>query len=127
MINQFGEAAERIWIHEWTLESHDLATLSAQVEEPTGALKYHQTFNFEAVPAVSEICQVIQALSCELERHARGVQVVASALTAGVESLKQLLNEVKNEMKDHRPQLESKRGEKQSTLEQATAAALDDR
>ena len=38
MVNQFGEAAERILIHEWTPETHDLATLLAQVEQLTGAL-----------------------------------------------------------------------------------------
>ena len=48
MVNPFGEAAERIPIHEWALETHDLATLPAQVEELTGALNYLQNFNFEA-------------------------------------------------------------------------------
>ena len=28
MVNQFGEAAERILIHEWTPETHDLATFA---------------------------------------------------------------------------------------------------
>ena len=37
MVNQFGEAAERIVIHEWTPETHDLATLPAHVERLTGA------------------------------------------------------------------------------------------
>ena len=41
-MNQFGEAAERILIHEWTPETHDLATLTAQVEELAGALNYLQ-------------------------------------------------------------------------------------
>ena len=27
MVNEFGEAAERILIHEWTPQTHDLATL----------------------------------------------------------------------------------------------------
>ena len=124
MVNQFGEAAERIVIHEWTLETHDLATLPAQVEELTGALNYLQNFNFEAVSAISEIRQVIQALSRELELHARGVQVDGSALTARVEALGQLFNEVNNEVQDQRSRLDSKRAEMQSTLEQATAAAL---
>ena len=31
MVNQIGEAAERILIHEWTPVPHDLATLPAQV------------------------------------------------------------------------------------------------
>ena len=129
MVNQFGEAAERILIHEWTPETHDLATLPAQVEELTGALNYLQYFNFEAVSAISEIRQVIQALSreleLELELHERGVQVDGSTLTARVEALGQLLNEVHNEVQDHRSQLDSKRAEMQSTLEQATAAALE--
>ena len=125
MANQFGEAAERILIHEWTPETHDLATLPAQVEQLTGALNYLQTFNFEAVSAISEIRQVIQALSRELELHARGVQVDGSALTARVEALGQLLNEVNNEVQDQRSRLDSKRAEMQSTLEQATAAALE--
>ena len=43
------EAAEGILVHGWTPETHDLATSPAQVEEPTGALNYLQTFNFEAV------------------------------------------------------------------------------
>ena len=125
MVNQFGEAAERILIHEWAPETHDLATLPAQVEELTGALNYLQNFNFEAVSAISEIRQVIQALSRELELHAWGVQVDGSALTAGVEALEQLLNEVNNEVQDQRSQLDSKRAEMQSNLEQATAAALE--
>ena len=29
-VNQFGEATKRILIHEWTTETHDLATLPAQ-------------------------------------------------------------------------------------------------
>ena len=86
MVNQFGEAAERILIHEWTTETHELATLPAQVEELTGALNDLQNFNFEAVSGISEICQVIQALSCELELHARGVQVDWSALPARLEA-----------------------------------------
>ena len=125
MVNQFGEAPERILIHEWTPETHDLATLPAQVEQLTGALNYLQTFNFEAVSAISEIRQVIQALSRELELHARGVQVDGSALTARVEALGQFLNEVNNEVQDQRSRLDSKRAEMQSTLEQATAAALE--
>ena len=125
MVNQFGEAAERILIHEWRPETHDLATLPAQVEQLTGALNYLQTFNFEAVSAISEIRLVIQALSRELELHARGVQVDGSALTARVEALGQLLNEVNNEVQDQRSQLDSKRAEMQSTLEQVTAAALE--
>ena len=44
MVNQFGEAAEGILIHEWTPETHDLARLRAQVEQLTGALNYLQTF-----------------------------------------------------------------------------------
>ena len=94
MVNRFDEAAERILIHEWTPEAHDLATLPAQFEELTGALNYLQNFNFEAVSAISEIRQVIQALSRELELHGRGVQVDGSALTARVEALGRLLNEV---------------------------------
>ena len=125
MVNQLGEAAERILIHEWTPETHDLATLPAQVKQLTGALNYLQTFNFEAVPVISEIRQVIQALSCELELHAWGVQVDGSGLRARVEALEQLLNEVNNEVQDQRSELESKRAEMQSTLEQATAAALE--
>ena len=125
MVNQFDEAAERILIHEWTPETHDLATVPAQVEEPTGALTYLQNFNFEAVSAISEIRQVIQALSRELELHARGVQVDGLALTAQVEALGQFLNEVNNEVQDQRSRLDSKRAEMQSTLEQATAAALE--
>ena len=125
MVNQFGEAAERILIHEWTPETHDFATLPAQVEQLTGALNYLQNFNFEAVSAISEIRQVIQALSRELELHARGVQVDGSALTVRVEALGQLLNEVNNEVQDQRSRLDLKRAEMQSTLEQATAAALE--
>ena len=125
MVNQFGEAAERILIHEWTPETHDLATLPAQVEQLTGALNYLQTFNFEAGSAITEIRQVIQALSRELELHARGVQVDGSALTARVEALGKLLNEINNEVQDQRSRLDSKRAEMQSTLEQATAAALE--
>ena len=125
MVNQFGEAAERTLIHECTPETHDLATLPAQLEELTGASSYLQNFNFEAVSAISEIRQVIQALPRELELHSRGVQVDGSALTARVEALGQLLNEVNNELQDQRSQLDSKRGEMQSTLEQATAAALE--
>ena len=125
MVNQFGEAAERILIHEWTPETHDLATLPAQVEELTGALNYLQKLNFEAVSAISEIRQVIQALSRKLELHARGVKLDASALTARVEALGQLLNEVNNEVQDHRSRLDSRRAEMQSTLEQATATALE--
>ena len=125
MVNQFGEAAERILIHGWTPETHDLATLPAQVEQLTGALNYLQTFNFEAVSAISEIRQVIQALSRELELHAQRVQVDGSALTARVEALGQLLNEVNNQVQDQRSRLDSKRAEMQSTLEEATAAALE--
>ena len=125
MVNQFGEAAERILILDWTPETDDLATLPAQVEELTGALNYLQTFNFEAVSAFSEICQVIQALSRELELHARGVQVDGSALTARVEALGQLLKKVNNKVQDQSSQLDSKRAEMQSTLEQANAAALE--
>ena len=124
-MNQFGEAAERILIHEWTPGTHHLATLPAQVEQLTGALNYLQTCNFEAVSASFKIRQVIQALTRELELHARGVQVDGSALTAQVEALGQLLNEVINEVQDQRSQLDSKRTEMQSTLEQATAAALE--
>ena len=125
MVNQIGEAAERIRIHEWTPETHDLATLLAQVEELTGALIYLQNFSFEAVSAISEIRQVIQALSRKLELHVRGVEVDGSALTARVEALGQLLNEVNTEVQDQRSRLDSKRAEMQSTLEQATAAALE--
>ena len=100
MVNQFGEEAERILIHEWTPETHDLATLPAQVEQLTGALNYLQTFSFEAVSTISEIRQVIQALSCELELHARGVQVDGSALTARVEALGQLLNKRRGAPRD---------------------------
>ena len=32
MVNRVGEAAERILIHQWAPETHDLATLPAQVE-----------------------------------------------------------------------------------------------
>ena len=124
MVNPFGEAAERILIHEWSPQTHDLATLPAQVEDLTSELNYLQNFNFEGVSAISKICQAIQALSCELELHARGVQVDGSALTARVEALGQLLNELNNEVQDQRSQLDSKRAELQSTLEQATAAAL---
>ena len=124
MVNQFGEAAERILIHEWTPETHDLANLPAKVEQPTGALNYLQTLNFQAVSAISEIRQVIQALSRELELHARGVQVDVSALTARVEALGQLLNEVNTEVQDQRSPLDSKRAEMQSASEQVTAAAL---
>ena len=98
--------------------------MPAQVEQLGGALNHLQIFNFEAVPAISEICQVIEALSRELELHARGVQVDGSALTARVEALGQLLNEVNNEVQDQRSRLDSKRWEMQSTLEQATAVAL---
>ena len=80
---------------------------------------------FEAVLAISEIHRLIQAFSRELELHARGVQVDGSALTARVEALGQLLNVVNNEVQDQRSQLDSKRAELQSTLEQATAAALE--
>ena len=96
MANPFGEAAERILINEWTLETHDLATLPAQDEEPTGALNYLLTCNFEGVSAISKICHVIQPLSHEVELHARGVKVDGSALTAQVEALGQFLNEDKN-------------------------------
>ena len=125
MVNQLGEAAERILIHEWAPEAHDLATLPVQVEQLMGALNYLQTFNFGAVLAISETRQVIQALSRELELHARGVQVDGSALTARVVALGQLLNEVNNEVQDQRSSLDSKRAEMQSTLEKATAAALE--
>ena len=125
MLNPFGEAADRILMHEWTPETHDLAILPAQVEELIRALNYLQTLNFEALSAISEIPQVIQALSHELEFHARGVQVDGSALTARVEALGQLLNEVHNEVQDQRSQLDSKRVEMQTTLEQATAGALE--
>ena len=123
--NQFGAAAQRILIHEWTPETHDLATLPVQVEQLTGALNYLQTLNFEVLSAISEIRQVIQALSRELELHARGVEVDGSALTARVEALGQLLNEVNNEVQDRRSRLDLKRAEMQSTLERATAAALE--
>ena len=112
-------------IHEWTPETHVLATLLAHVEELTGALNYLQQFNFEAVSDISEIRQVIQALSRELELHAWGVQVDGSALTARVEALGQLLNEVNKEVQDQRSQLDSKRAEMQSALKQPTAAALE--
>ena len=125
MLNQFGEAAERFLIHERAPETHDLATLQAQVEQLTGAFNYLQTFNFEAVSAISKIRQVILALSRELELNARGVQADGSALTARVEALGQLLKEVNNEVQDQRSRLDSKRAEMQSTLEQATAAALE--
>ena len=46
-------------------------------------------------------------------------------MTARVEALGQLLNEVNNEVQDQRSRLDSKRAEMQSTLEQATAAALE--
>ena len=88
-------------------------------------MNYFQTFKFEAVSAICEICQVIQALSRELDLHARGVQVNGSALTARVEALGQLLNKVNNEVQDQRSQLDSKRAEMQSTSEQANAAALE--
>ena len=91
----------------------------------TGALTYLRNFNFEAVSAISEIRQVIQALFRELELHARGVQVDGSALTARVEGSGQLLNKVNNEMQEQRSKLDSKKAEMQSTLEQATAAALE--
>ena len=107
MVNPFGEAAERFLIHEWTRETHDLATLPAQVEPLTGALTYLQTLHFGAVSAISEIRQVIQALSCELELNARGVQVDGSALTVRVGAFGQLLNEVNNEVQDQRFRLDS--------------------
>ena len=66
MVNQFREAAERILIHEWAPEIHDLATLPAQVEELTGTLNYFEKVYFEAVSAISKIRQVIQAFSREL-------------------------------------------------------------
>ena len=125
MVNQFGEGAERILIHGWTPETHDLAALRAQVEEVTSALNYLQTFHFETVSYIFKIRQVVQALSRGLELHARGLQVDGSASTAQVEALRQLLNEVNNEVQDQRSQLDSKRVEMQSTLEQATAAALE--
>ena len=125
MVNQVGEGAERIFIHEWTPETRDLATLVTQVGELTGALNYLRNFDFEAISAISKIRQVIQALSRELELHVRGVQVNAWALTARVEALRQLLNEVKNEVQDQRSQLDSKRAEMQSLLEQATAVSLE--
>ena len=71
MVNHFGEAAERILIHEWTPQIHDLATLPAQVEELPRALNYLRNFNLKAVSAISQICHVIQALCRELELHAR--------------------------------------------------------
>ena len=111
MVNQFSEAAERILIREWTPETHDLATSPAPVEELTSALNCFQNINFEAVSAISEIRQVIQALSRELELHARGVQVNGSALTARVEALGQLLNKVNNEVQDQRSPLDSERAE----------------
>ena len=49
MVNPFGEAAESILIDEWIPETHDLATLPAQVEEVTGVWNYLQSFNFQAV------------------------------------------------------------------------------
>ena len=125
MVKQFCEAAKRFLIHERIPDSHDLATLPAQVEELTPALNYLQNFHFEAVSAISKIRQVIQALSCELELHARGVQVDGSALTARVEALGQLLSEVNNEVQDQRSRLDSKREEMQSTSDQATTAALE--
>ena len=124
MVNQFGEAVERILIHEWTPETHNLATLPAQVEELTGALIYLQNFNFEEVSAILEISQVIQALSRELELHARRVQVDRSALTARVEALGQLFNEVNNEVQDRRSRLDSRRAEMQSTVEQANCSCF---
>ena len=123
MVNQFSEAAERMVIHDWAPETHELSTLPAQVQELTYALNYLKNFNSEVVSAILEIRQVIQAPSRELELHARGLQVDWSALMAGVEALGQLSNEVNNEVQDQRFQLESKRAEMQSTLEQATAAA----
>ena len=57
MVNQFCEAAERFLIHEWTPETHDLATLPAQVEELTGALNYLQNINFEAVSAIRKFAR----------------------------------------------------------------------
>ena len=125
MVNLFGEAAESILIHEWTPKTHDLATLPAQVEELTGALNYLQNFNFEAVSSISEIRQVMQALSREIELHSRGVQIDGSALTARVDALGHVLNEVNNKVQGQRSQLDSKRAAMQSTLEQATAAALE--
>ena len=86
-------------------------------------MNHLQNFNFVPVSAISEIRQVIKALSGELELHARGVQVDGSALTARVEALGQLLNEVNNEVQDQRSRLDSERAEMQWTLEQATAAA----
>ena len=71
MVNQFGEAAERILIDEGTPETHDFATLPAQVEELTGAMNYIQKINFGVVSAISETRQVIKPLSRELELHAR--------------------------------------------------------
>ena len=46
-------------------------------------------------------------------------------MTARVEALGQLLNEINNKVQGQRSQLDSKRAEMQSTLEQATAAALE--
>ena len=44
MVSQLGEAAERILIHEWTPETHDLATLPARVVgELTGRLIISKT------------------------------------------------------------------------------------
>ena len=125
MVKQFGEAAERILIHEWTPETHDLATLPVQVEQLTGALNNLQTFNLEAVSAISENRQVTQALARELELHARGVQVDGSALTTRVEALGQLLGEVNNEVQHQRSELDSKGADIPSTYEQVTAAALE--
>ena len=125
MENQFGEAAERISIHEWTPETHDLANSSAQVAYLTAGLHYLQNVNFQAASAISEIGQVIQALSRDLELHVRGVQVDGSALTARVEALGQLLNEVNNKVQDKTSQFDSKRAEMQSPLKEATAAALE--
>ena len=86
-------------------------------------LNYLQTFNVEAVSAISEIHQVIQALSRGLERHAQGLQVDGSSLMTRVEALGQVLNQLNNEVQDRTPRLDSDRVEMQSTLEQATAAA----
>ena len=52
MVNHFGEAAERVLIHQSTPVTHDLATLPAQVEELTAELNYHRTINLEAVSAI---------------------------------------------------------------------------
>ena len=49
IVNRFGVAAERILTREWAPETHDLATLPAQVEELTGALNYLQNFHFAPV------------------------------------------------------------------------------